>query len=231
MSTFGAWHSYLRDPQATHRRWTREAEQYREQQASPAYQLSREISTGHFQHCYGVYQHFHNEGIINVEMDKLEGEPRIPYGHTCLIRMVFVLPECRGRGVMKSMLYHLTQAAEKTGCVLTAVCRPVEWSWGSLDSIRGSPPEERTKEEQCKYVSQMFEDFESAMKYLPEKDKETKDKQRRQRQRFLDSGFRRVLIPDNLSKHNRKKLAHWTVAYVPESCSNEMREFIEPRLR
>ena len=222
---------FLGDVGATYRRWEYEAQRARDCEASPACMFRRETSTGHFQHCYGGYQHYNQEGIIDLDMDSLEGEPRLSYGYTMLIRMMFVLPECRGRGVAKEMLYHLTRAADKTGCVLTAVCRPVEWSWNGLDEIRGSPPKERTKLEQCKYVGEMFERFGSSMKYLDEKDKETRNKQRRQRQRFLDSGFQRVLIPESLSNKNRRKLSHWTVAYVPQSCPQVMRDFIEPRLR
>lgn len=214
------------------RRWEFAAERQERCEKSPACMLHREISKHEFKHCWGSYQHYNHEAIINVEMDSLEGEPQLFYGYTSLIRMMFVLPECRGRGVAKEMLYHLTRAADKTGCVLTAVCRPVEWSWsGGLDEIRGSPPKERTKLEQCKYVGEMFERFGSSMKYLDEKDKETRSKQRRQRQRFLDSGFQRVLIPESLSNKNRRKLSHWTVAYVPQSCPQVMRDFIEPRLR
>lgn len=223
----------LGDFEKTWNRWEREREDNERCRASPACMFTRETSTGHFQHLYGAYQHYHHNAIIETNMDRLKGEPDLFYGYTVLIRLIFVMPEFRGRGVASDIMYRLTRAAEETGCVLTACCSPVEFNWcgDGIDTIRGSPGEERTPEEQCKYVARMFTEFGSSMEYLDLSKKENKDKQRRQRQRFLDNGFRRVLIPDNLSKKNRRKLSHWTVAYVPQNCPQEMRDFIEPKLR
>jgi hypothetical protein len=77
----------------------------------------------------------------------------------------------------------------------------------------------------------MFDNYESALKYLDLSRKENKEKQRRQRQRFLDCGFKRCLLKDNISKRNRQKLSHWTLAYIPPSCPQVQRDFLETRLR
>ena len=222
---------YLGDFRADARRWEREAERARECRESPACQFMREINPGHFQQCYGAYEHFHHQGLVQVDFDDIEGGPKKPYGYNVLLRLMFVLPQYRGRGVGSEMLYYLTKAAEETGCTITAVCVPVEWSFGSLEDIRGSPPKERTPEEQCKWVAQCFDEFSTSMEYLDLTKKENKDKQRRQRQRFLDAGFKRCLLGKNISKKNRQKLSHWTMIYIPQTCPIEQREFLEPRLR
>ena len=137
----------------------------------------------------------------------VDGGPQIAYGYNVLLRLMFVMPEMRGKGIGKEILYRMTDIANETGCTITAVCVPVEWSWTrSLDDVRGSPGKERTLEEQCKYVADMFDNYGSAMKYLDLSKKENKEKQRRQRQRFLDCGFKRCLLKDNISKKNRQKL-------------------------
>ena len=223
---------FLGDPSAEVRRWKREAKQAEECRASPACQFQRQMNVGLFQHCYGSYKHYLHKAIVDVDFDDIHGGPQIAYGYNVLLRLMFVMPEVRGQGIGKEILYRMKDIADETGCTITAVCVPVEWNWTrSLDDVRGSPGKERTLEEQCKYVADMFDNYESALKYLDLSRKENKEKQRRQRQRFLDCGFKRCLLKDNISKRNRQKLSHWTMAYIPDSCPQVQRDFLETRLR
>ncbi len=117
-------------------RWRRAAKEAEDCRASPACQyMDKSKQAWNFPHLYGRYQHFEQRASIDFDFHGPEGEQRITYGYSILIRSIFVLPKYRQQGVTLAILERARVIANETGCVLLAVCSPFEYGWDYDDSI------------------------------------------------------------------------------------------------
>ena len=204
------------------RRWDRQQREWQECKASPACQfMSKSKQAWNFPHLYGRYQHFEQRASIDFDFHGPEGESRITYGYSILIRSVFVLPKHRQKGVTLAILERSKAIADETGCVLLAVCSPFEYGWEYDESL--------TDIEQLKECADRFGWSSFAMEMLELKKRTNKNKQIRMKRRFLDSGFVPVDIRDGMG--DPKKFGNWAVAYVPNSTPEVYRNVIDERLK
>ena len=172
-------------------RWRRAAKEAEDCRASPACQfMDKSKQAWNFPHLYGRYQHFEQQASIDFDFHGPEGEPRITYGYSILIRSVFVLPKHRQKGVTLAILDRCKALANETGCVLLAVCSPFECGWEYDESL--------TDIEQLKECADRFGWSSFAMELLELKKRTNKNKQIRMKRRFLDSGFMPVDIRDGM---------------------------------
>jgi GNAT superfamily N-acetyltransferase len=203
-------------------RWRRAAKEAEDCRTSPACQfMNKSKQAWNFPHLYGRYQHFEQQASIDFDFHGPEGEPRITYGYSILIRSVFVLPKHRQKGVTLAILERSKAIADETGCVLLAVCSPFEYVWDYDEAL--------TDIEQLKECADRFGWSSFAMEMLELKKRTNKNKQIRMKRRFLDSGFVPVDIRDGMG--DPKKFGNWAVAYVPSSTPEVYRNVIEERLK
>ena len=96
----------------------------REKETSPAWQFMRsyyELT----QHCYGSYRTWQDCLISNIEYYGIK-EDALPWGRGVIVRIVFLLPQYRGRGLTAEFFRRLTSIAEKTGCLICVCCSPFD---------------------------------------------------------------------------------------------------------
>ncbi|MDB4331777.1 hypothetical protein OAA27_01775 [bacterium] len=202
-------------------RWRRAAKEAEDCRASPACQfMNKSKQAWNFPHLYGRYQHFEQRASIDFDFHGPEGEPRITYGYSILIRSVFVLPKHRQKGVTLAILDRCKALANETGCVLLAVCSPFKYGWDYDESLSDI--------EQLEKCADRFGWSYSGMEMLDLKKRTNKNKQIRMKRRFLDSGFVPVDIRDGMG--DPKKFGNWAVAYVPSSTPEVYRNVIAERL-
>tara|TARA_B100001123_G_scaffold379739_1_gene448895 strand:+ start:344 stop:1006 length:663 start_codon:yes stop_codon:yes gene_type:complete len=191
---------------ANRRRMERVAESYEECQISPSCQFEKELDK-RTKHVYGCYRSY--EGRLIYESRRLDmKEDDKPKGSVSLINLIYVPPQFRQRSIAVDFIRDVTSCADKTECLITAVCRPFEYRY--RDDLAGMSPDD-----QMKKIARDFSDWELSLEYLDLGKRSNKLKQKRMKNRFKDWGFERINIREGMEY--KDKFGPWALAYVPSS--------------
>ena len=200
-------------------RLQKKIEDREQQKASPACSFQRLIHRN-FKHCYGSYRSFEEKLIFEINYFTLR-EDQLRYGRSVIIRSILVLPEYRRNQVAKRFIMTLTGLSEQTGCMMVTVCKPFQFT--GWDDLAGNNPFER-----CVETAKSFSEYYWKFPDLKLKIGKNRQKRKRMKGRFMDSGFEPVNIREDM-EHPRKN-GPWSLAYVPGTLDREFLESITWRL-
>ncbi len=149
--------------------------------------------------------------------------PETKTKYQCLLRQVFVIPECRQNGIAEQLIRKTVEAADKAGCLILACCKPFEINY-QIDNPDNEDIKTRTKGYAELLAENHFVDD-----WLFDLDQEEYGgKRKRMKQRFIDCGFVAYDFSDTMA--NPKKNGRWGVAYVPQSLDKETYEGVKDRI-